>query len=228
MIIYKAQWSILLNLSDPTTTILSVYQTYDSKDTIWWLQDTKLLLRQFYLTNMFLTLLTLIAFFLFDSTLGKAFDSQCNDKAIFSKRLERKATCKGNALEQSCQFLHDSSEIRNKWRPCFYYWAAFCPRQRPCNYNFKFLAAFKRQTCIAASWPTRRSHFFYEHISVQIDDSATSSLSHIHIPTNATNTATGFRIHYDSHQTSLNDETIAHIFATTARTTATMTNVFTK
>jgi hypothetical protein len=54
----------------------------------------------------------------------------------------------------------------------------------------------------------------------------TSSFLHIHVPTNATNTATGFRIHYDSHQTSFNDVTIAHVSATTARITATMTNVF--
>jgi hypothetical protein len=32
---------------------------------------------------MFLTLLTLIAIFLIDGTLGKAFDSQCNNKDIF-------------------------------------------------------------------------------------------------------------------------------------------------
>jgi hypothetical protein len=63
---------------------------------------------------MFLMLLTLIAIFLIDSTLGKAFDSQCNNKDIFSKRLKRKATCKGNATERSCQLLHDPSEIRNK------------------------------------------------------------------------------------------------------------------
>ena len=54
----------------------------------------------------------------------------------------------------------------------------------------------------------------------------TSSFLHIHVPTNATYTATGFRIHYDSHQTSLNDVTIAHVSATTARRTATMTNIF--
>ncbi len=67
----------------PNNLKLTVYQTHDSKDTIWWLQNTKLLLRWFYLTNMFLTLLTLIAIFLTDGTLGKAFDSQHNNKDIF-------------------------------------------------------------------------------------------------------------------------------------------------
>jgi hypothetical protein len=45
----------------------------------------------------------------------------------------------------------------------------------------------------------------------------TSSFSHFHVPTNATNTATG--------PTSLNDVTIAHVSATTATTTVTMTQV---
>jgi hypothetical protein len=54
----------------------------------------------------------------------------------------------------------------------------------------------------------------------------TSSFLHFHVPTNATNTTTGFRIHYDSHQNSLNDVTIAHVSATTATTTATSTNIF--
>ncbi len=43
--------------------ILTVYQTHDSKHTIWWLRNTRLLLRRFYLTNMFLKLLMLIAIF---------------------------------------------------------------------------------------------------------------------------------------------------------------------
>ncbi len=45
----------------------------------------------------------------------------------------------------------------------------------------------------------------------------TSSFSHFYVPTNATNTATGL--------TSLNDVTIDHVSATTATTTATMTQV---
>jgi hypothetical protein len=45
----------------------------------------------------------------------------------------------------------------------------------------------------------------------------TSSFLHFHVPTNATSTATGL--------TSLNDVTIAHVSATSATTTATMTQV---
>ncbi len=54
----------------------------------------------------------------------------------------------------------------------------------------------------------------------------TSSFLHFHVPRNVTNTATGFRIHYDSHQTRLNDVTIDHVSAMTATTTGTMANVF--
>ena len=72
LIIYEAQ-----------PLILSVYKTHDSKDTIWWLQNTNLLLRRFFSMNMFLTLLTLIAIFLIDSTLGKTFNSQHNNKDVF-------------------------------------------------------------------------------------------------------------------------------------------------
>ncbi len=43
---------------------------------------------------MFLTLLTLIAIFLIDSTLGKAFNSQCNNKDIFQNDLRGKQRAK--------------------------------------------------------------------------------------------------------------------------------------
>ena len=43
--------------------------------------------RRFYLVNMLLILLTLIAIFLIDYTLGKAFDSQRSTKDIFQKDL---------------------------------------------------------------------------------------------------------------------------------------------
>ncbi len=48
----------------------------------------------------------------------------------------------------------------------------------------------------------------------------TSNLLHFHVPTNATSTATGLRIHIDSRQSSLNDVTIVHVSAKTATTTA--------
>jgi hypothetical protein len=61
---------------------------------------------------------------------------------------------------------------------------------------------------------------------LQLPNDGPVHFEHFHIPTNATNTATRLRIHYDSHQTSLNDVTIAHVSAATATMTATMTNVF--
>jgi hypothetical protein len=45
---------------------------------------------------MFLTLLTLIAIFLIDSTLGKAFDSQRNNKEIFEMTRE------GSNVQRKC------------------------------------------------------------------------------------------------------------------------------
>ncbi len=54
----------------------------------------KLLSRRFYLTNMFLTLLTLIVIFLIDGTLGKAFNSLRNNKDIFRNNSRGKPCAK--------------------------------------------------------------------------------------------------------------------------------------
>ena len=48
---------------------------------------------------------------------------------------------------------------------------------------------------------------------------------HFYVTMNATNTATGLWIYYDSHQPSLYDVKTAHILVTTATTTVTMTHV---
>jgi hypothetical protein len=84
-------------------------------------------------------------------------------------------------------------------------------------------SAFKRFSVpISNDVPASNMSSFMSQLTVV----PTSSFLHFHVPLNATNTATGVRIHYDSHQTSLNDVTIAHVFTTTAATTVTMTNVF--
>jgi hypothetical protein len=62
-----------------------------------------------------------------------------------------------------------------------------------------------------------RSCFYYEQFLSQLTLVPTSSFLLFHVPTNATSTATGL--------TSLNDVTIAHVSATSATTTATMTQV---
>ena len=53
----------------------------------------------------------------------------------------------------------------------------------------------------------------------------TSIFSLFHVPSNATSTTTRLRIHNNSHQTSLNEATTAHVSATTAIMTVTMTQV---
>jgi hypothetical protein len=67
----------------------------------------------------------------------------------------------------------------------------------------------------------------FEQLSVPNDTCAIATLSflYFHVPTNATSTATGLRIRHDSRQTKLNEVTIAHVSATTAKTTAKMTQV---
>ena len=105
--------------------------------------------------NMLLKLLTLIKIFLIDSTsLGKAFDSQCNNKYILPKRLKRNATCEGNAIKRSNKLVQKSSEIRNKrqlhfrasicpnpkWHSCFYYDQLSVPIDVSANFNFLTLS----------------------------------------------------------------------------------------
>jgi hypothetical protein len=53
--------------------------------------------------NMLLILLTLIANFLIDSTLGKAFDSQRNNEDVFRKDSRGMQRAKGNAMERSSE-----------------------------------------------------------------------------------------------------------------------------
>jgi hypothetical protein len=73
--------------------------------------------------NMLLILLTLIATFLFDRTLGKAFDSQRSNKDIFRKDLR--------GMQRAKEMLssdHESSEIRNKRQIRFR--AILCPNPK--------------------------------------------------------------------------------------------------
>ena len=64
--------------------------------------------------NMLLTLLTLITIFLIDRTLGKAFDSQRNNKDIFQKDLRGMQRVKEMLSRAIKQILHESAEIKNK------------------------------------------------------------------------------------------------------------------
>ena len=140
---------------------------------------------------MLLTLLTLITIFLIDRTLGKAFDSQRNKEDVFRKDLRGMQRAKVMLSSDRANFYTN-------------------PRKSETNDS----SALKRLSVpIPNDVPASTTSSFLSQSTVV----PTSSFSHFHVPTNATNTATGL--------TSLNDVTIAHVSATAATTTATMTQV---
>jgi hypothetical protein len=149
--------------------------------------------------NMLLMLLTLIAIVLFP-TFGQAFNLQCNNEDIFRYDSRGKQRVKEILHSDQGNFYINSlkSEMNNS--STFEQLSVSIPHDGPAS----FMSIFQSQSTVLPK----------------------SSFPHFHVPMNATNTATGLRIYYDSHQTSLNDVTIAHVSTTTATTTATMTNVF--
>jgi hypothetical protein len=133
----------------------------------------------------------MIAIFLIDHTLGKAFDSQCNNEYIF---------------QNNSRGMQSAKEMLSSNRANFY----MNPRKSETNDSFTFkhlsvpipndIPASTMSSCLSQLTVVPNSSFLY-----------------FHVPMNATRTATGL--------TSLNDVTIAHVSATTATTTATMTQV---
>ncbi len=128
------------------------------------MKNTKLLLRRYYLMNMLLTLLTLIAIFLIHRTLGKAFDSQRNNEDIFRKDL-RGIQC--------------AKEMLSSDRATFY----TNPRKSETNIS----SAFERfYVPISNDVPASTMSSFLSQLTAV----ATSSFLHFHVPKNATSTAT--------------------------------------
>jgi hypothetical protein len=143
-------------------------------------------------------LLTLIAIIFF-TTSGQAFDSQCNNKDIIQYDSRGKQCAKEMLHSDQGTFYTNPLKSETNNSSAFEWLFVPIPYDNPASFMSIFLSLL---TVVP-----------------------TSSFLHFHVPTNATNTTTGLRIHYDSHQTSLNDVTIAHVPAMTATTTATMTNV---
>jgi hypothetical protein len=115
--------------------------------------------------NMLLILLTSIAIFLFDHTLGKAFDSQCSNKDIFRKDLR--------GMQRVKEMLSSNQ-------------ANFYTNHRKLETNDS--SAFERLSVpISNDGPASTISSFLSQLMVV----PTSSFSHFHIPTNATSTATG-------------------------------------
>ena len=113
--------------------------------------------RRFYLMNMLLILLTLIACF---SLIIHWKNHSIHNAATktFSKKTTS-ATCEGNAIERSCKLLQESLEIRNKrqfrfrailcsnpkWRSCFHYEQLSVPIDG--SANFKFITPSRPNEC---------------------------------------------------------------------------------
>jgi hypothetical protein len=115
--------------------------------------------------NMLLILLTLIAIFLFDHTLGKAFDSQRSNKDIFRKDLR--------GMQRVKEML--SSDQAN-----------FYTNHRKLETNDS--SAFEQLSVpISNDGPASKISSFLSQLTVV----PTSSFSHFHVPTNATSTTTG-------------------------------------
>jgi hypothetical protein len=158
--------------------------------------------------NMLLTLLTLIAIILIDRTLGKAFDSQCNNKDIFRKELRGMQRAKEILSSDRAKFYTNPRKSETNNSSAFKRLSVPILNDVPASTMSRILSQL---TVVSTS---SFSHFHVPTLTVV----PTSSFSHFHIPTNATSTATGL--------TSLNDVTIAHVSATTATTeTATKTQV---
>ncbi len=175
---------------------------------------------------MFLALLTLIVIFLIDGTLGKAFDSQRNNKDIFLNDSRGKQCAKEMLWNNHATFCTIPLKSETNDGPASTIKQLSVPDKGPAITTSSFLQLPNDSPAKQPPDPHDDPASFMSIFLSQLTIVPTSSFLHIHVPMNATNTATGFRIHYDSHQTSLNDVTIAHVSATTARTTATMTNVF--
>jgi hypothetical protein len=115
--------------------------------------------------NMLLTLLTLIAIFLIDCTLGKAFDSQRTNKDIFRKDLRGMQRAKEMLSSNRANFYTNPRKSETNDSSAFKRFSVPIPNEVPASTMSSFLS--------------------------QLTALPTSSFSHFHVPTNATSTATG-------------------------------------
>jgi len=163
-------------------------------------------------------LLTLIAIFLF-ALLGQAFGSQRSNKDIFRKDLKGMQRAKGMLSSNQANLSTNPQKSETNDRSAFKRFSVSISNDGPSLTISSFLSQL---TVVPTSC--------FSHFHVPNDGPAstissflsqlmivpTSSSLH-YVPTNATSTATGL--------TSLNGVTIAHVSATTATMTATMTQV---
>jgi hypothetical protein len=113
---------------------------------------------------MLLMLLTLIAIFLIDGTLGKAFDLQCNNEHIFRKGLKGMQCAKEMlSIDRANIYMNPQKSEKND-SSAFKRFSVPIPNDVPASTMSSFLS--------------------------QLTTVPTSSFSHFHVPTNATSTAT--------------------------------------
>jgi hypothetical protein len=110
------------------------------------------------LTNMFLTLLTLIAIFLIDGTLGKAYDSQRNNEDIFRNDSREMQRAKEMLWSKHSNFCTISLKSETNNRSAFERFSVPIPNDVTASTMSSFLS--------------------------QLTVVLTSSFSHFHIPTN--------------------------------------------
>ncbi len=156
-------------------------------------------------------LLMLITISLIDSTLGKAFDSQRNDKDIFRNDLRGKQRAKEMLWNNHANFCRIPLKSETNDGPASTIEQLSVPDNGPAITTSSFLQLPNDSPVKQPPDPHNDPASFMSIFLSQLTLVPTSNFLHIHVPTNAANTATGFRIHYDSHQTSLNDVTITRL-----------------
>ncbi len=114
---------------------------------------------------MLLTLHTLIAIFLIDRTLGKAFDSQRNNEDVFRKDLRGMQRAKEMLSSDRANFYTNPRKSETNDSSAFKQFYIPIPNDVPASTLSSFLS--------------------------QLTAVPTSSFSHFHVPTNATSTTTG-------------------------------------
>ena len=137
---------------------------------------------------MFLTLFTLIAIFLIDGTLGKAFDSQRNNKDIFRNNSRGKQCAKEMLRSDQANFYTNSLKSETNDRSAFERFSVPIPNDVPASTMSSFLSqltvvltsSFSHFHVPTNDVPASNMSSFLSQLTVV----PTSSFSHFHVPTN--------------------------------------------
>ena len=162
-------------------------------------------MRRFYLMNMLLTLLTLIAIFLIDRTLGKALDSQRNNEDIFRKDLRGMQRAKEMLSSDRANFYTNPQKSETNNSSTFKRLSVSIPNDIPASTTSSFLSQLMvvpTSSFLHFHVPTNGLFLSMNHVPKDFPAITTSSFLQRYVPTAA-----------------------LHVSSTTATTTATMTQV---